>query len=92
MTGYDHRLIRQSQHLVVNGSDDLVERAPGQIGAPDAAGEKRIARNQLLLRWEVEAHASLGMAGRMHGYCVDCTTLNRILIFQTLIDFYGSRR
>ena len=40
------RLIRQSQHAVVQRAHDLLERSSGEIGSSNAAGEQRVAGNQ----------------------------------------------
>ena len=45
----------KSQQTGLDGFDDLVEVAAGQVGAPDAAGEERVAGDDHLERREVEA-------------------------------------
>ena len=58
--------IEPCEHAVVQRSDDLIEGAAGKIGAPDTTGEERVPGDQLLLRREVEAHASLRVSRRVH--------------------------
>lgn len=70
MTGIDDGLFGQDQQLLVNRTQNPLERAAPQIGSADAAGKKRISGQQpsrirvaavTLLRGQIEGDAS----GRM---------------------------
>ena len=54
---------RQDQQFFHNAYDQLVVIASWQVGPPDAAGEKRISREQCLVRGIVQADASRSVSG-----------------------------
>jgi hypothetical protein len=44
MTRNHHGVVGENQELLADGLDDLRKRATPQVGAPDASGEERVAR------------------------------------------------
>ena len=65
MSGQYPRFIRKRHQLRADGLDDLAAIPSGQVGAADAAGEKRISRHDHIEGGEVEADGPLGMTGSM---------------------------
>ena len=51
------------QQAGLDGVDDLVEVAAGQVGAADAAGKERVAGDEKLERGKMQADGALGVAG-----------------------------
>ena len=47
----------------MQGLQDLLHRAAGQVGAADGAGEESVAGKQELFGREIEADAALGVTG-----------------------------
>jgi hypothetical protein len=48
-------IVRESQQARLDRVDDLLEVAPREIGAPDAAGKERVAGNEQLERRKMQA-------------------------------------
>ena len=59
----DDGFVRQSQDGVVQGAEDFLHGAAGEIGAADGASEEGVAGDELLLGGEVETDATFGVAG-----------------------------
>src|SRR5260370_3114306 len=47
MARIDDCVVRQEQQLLVDGAQNLLQRAAGEIGSADAPGEKRVSGKQL---------------------------------------------
>jgi len=65
MAGNYYGFIWQRQDRVVQGVQDFLHGATGEIGAANGAGEQGVASNQLLFCGEIEADAAFGVAGGM---------------------------
>ena len=63
VAGNDPGFVGEGQQAGVDGVDDLLEVAAGQVGAADAAGKERVAGEDHLERSEVKADGALGVAG-----------------------------
>ena len=66
MAGDYPRIFGQCKQTVVDGMQDLLRVAAGQVGPADRSGEEGVSSHQQTVRNEVEADASRGMA-----WCVD---------------------
>ena len=62
MTGDDLGLVGKSEQAGVDGVDDLVVVAAGQVGTADASGKKGIASEDHFERSEMETDGALGVA------------------------------
>jgi len=56
------RFVGEGEKAVVEGAEDLVRVAAGQVGAADGSGEKRVSGEEQVFRREVEADAAFGVA------------------------------
>jgi len=65
VAGDDVGLVGQGQQTGVNGIENLIRVAAGEVGAADAAGEKSVAGYDHLERDEVETDGALRVAGGM---------------------------
>lgn len=63
MPGYDEGLVGENKEAASNGIENLIEITTGEVGAPDASGEKRIAGEDRIERDEMEADGALGVTG-----------------------------
>ena len=78
VTGNDSGFVGQSEQAGVDGVDDLLGIAAGQVGAADAAGEERVAGDDHFERREMKADGTLGVAGRVEdlgGVVVEADTM-----------------
>ena len=63
VAGDDFGFVGQGEQAGLDGVDDLVVVAAGQVGPADAAGEECVSGEDHLERLEMEADGALGMAG-----------------------------
>lgn len=63
MSRNDSGVFGQGEQACVDGVEDLVGIAAGEVGSADAAGKEGIAGENHLERFEVKADGSLGVAG-----------------------------
>ena len=69
VAGDYYRFVWEGQDRVVEGVEDFLHRAAGEVGAADGAGEEGVAGDQLFFCGEVEADAAFGMAGSVQDVC-----------------------
>ena len=62
MTGHDFGVVGECEQASLDGVDDLLEVAAGEIGAADAACEEGVTGDKYLERREVKADGPLGVA------------------------------
>ena len=63
MPGEHDRLVRQRVELAANGAGDRGRVAAGQIGAPDAAAEKRVSRDHFAFERKVQRNTARRVPG-----------------------------
>lgn len=79
VAGDHHYLIGQPKELGSDGVDQLVVVSAGQVSAPDAALEERVAGEQQIFLVEVEADAAGGVAGGFNDGDLTGSQLQRCL-------------
>lgn len=72
--------------------DDLVEIAPRQIGAANAAGKERVTRDEQLQRHKMEANGPLRVTGRVKDLGWVAFESDDLTIFQIRVWRRGFRR
>jgi hypothetical protein len=63
VSGNDSGVVGQGKQARVNGVDDLLGIAPGQVSAPDASGEEGVSGQDHFQRCEMKTNRALGMSG-----------------------------
>ena len=63
VAGDYYGFIRQGQDGVVQGAENLLHGAAGEVGAADRPGEEGVTGDQLFFGLKVEADAAFGVAG-----------------------------
>lgn len=58
-------MVREGQKGVMDGLDELLAVAPGQVSSPDGAGEEGISGEKQCLLGKIEADAAFGVARSM---------------------------
>ena len=76
MAGNDNGFIRQGEHAIVEGSDDLIEGATGQVSSSNAARKERVAGYEFLVSGKVDANASFCVSRRVHRKSLKSATMN----------------
>ena len=69
VAGNDFGVVWQGEQAGVDGVDDLLGVAAGQVGAADAPGEEGVSGEDHLERREMKADRALGVAGRVEDVC-----------------------
>jgi len=65
VAGQNFGFIWEREQAVLDGIENLVRVAAGEVGAADAACEEGVAGDEQAERGEVEAYGALGVAGSM---------------------------
>src|ERR1700730_10150332 len=95
MAGIHDRLVRQNQQLLMYRAQNLLRRTAPEVGSADAAGKKRVYREEfsrfragfrLWLRDEIKRDASRGVSGRMQDIGLKSAPAERIALAQEFID------
>jgi hypothetical protein len=87
VSGDNYGFIGQRQHRVVQGSQNLLHGAAGQIGAADGTGEKGVTGDEFIVGREIEADAAFGVAGRVQDIGTERSCGDRLSGCQAAIDF-----
>ena len=85
------RRLRKRQQFLVNGAENLARIAAGQIRAPDAVAEQRVARDQLVLRGNPDRDAPLRVPRRVEDVELGIPERELVALAGFAIDL-GARR
>jgi aminomethyltransferase len=96
----DDGVVGQLHQLAAQRVRDLVHRTAPQIGAANAAGKKRVAREETRggygdgagVLGQIEAYAARRVSGSVHDVGLERTPTQRIALFQKLIHVSDFRR
>lgn len=86
MAGDDQCVLRQGHKAGVNGAEQRLAVATGQVGAADGAGEEGVAGEEQFLLWEKKADAAGGVAGGVNDLRFEPGDAGGEAVFGALIE------